>query len=98
MAATQVHVSVISSRFDLSEEPREREMAKMRIQGDPEMTCLCLHELGICQSSSKTRRELTPRELSRNPAEFGNGILRNGSLKIRGESKDRGKLRQGKAH
>lgn len=54
MAATQVHVSVISSRFDLSEEPREREMAKMPIQGDPQMTCLCLHELGICQSSSKS--------------------------------------------
>lgn len=29
VAATQVHVSVISSRFDLSEEPREREITKM---------------------------------------------------------------------
>lgn len=47
VAATQVHVSVISSRFDLSEEPREREITKMPIQRDPHMPCLCLHELAI---------------------------------------------------
>lgn len=47
VAATQVHVSVISSRFDLSEEPREREITKMPIQRDPHMPCHCLHELVI---------------------------------------------------